>query len=203
MSARSLCGLTAVTLALIAGAPGLSRADVEIDFSGFADGTHVVSANGIVFSLHGGQNDAGLATIADGGLTNSTSGAYPTANILEFTFAGPVSNVSFVFDNFGSGVPGGFGESYYQAFGPGGVLLATGSLNGASGQTFNVAASGITDLQFNNNSGGTSSWLFGVVSIRFQPDVVATPEPSTLASAGVAGVMLVGGWVWRRGKAAA
>jgi hypothetical protein len=199
-------GLAAAIVGLVVGAAGQASAGISLDFTGYADGTAITSAQGVTFSLIGGQDSSGPPTTYDGGLTNSTHGGgaiYPTANILDFNFSSTVSDVSFVFNNVGFS-PGGRGASYYQAFDANGLLLQQGSLNGANDQTFALSATGIKDLQFNNGTGGTSSWWFKVDSLSANVDPVAAPEPSTLISGGIACLAGLGyGWRRRRAKAVA
>ena len=74
---------------------GLTRADViDIDFSEYAPHTALTEVDGVTFSLIGGPDSAGAPTISrysgsySGLLTNTRhAGSYPTANILQFSFA--------------------------------------------------------------------------------------------------------------------
>ncbi|MBV8123768.1 MAG: PEP-CTERM sorting domain-containing protein, partial [Paucibacter sp.] len=85
-------------------------------------------------------------------------------------FNAQVTNVSFQFDNYGSG-----SGSYVQAFN-GATLVETDSVDSLQGAWFSLTTtSAITELQFNNNTGGDSSWLFDVNSITAN-----VPEPSSL-----------------------
>lgn len=103
--------------------------------------------------------------------------------------------MSFVFDNVGYNK-----YSFYEAFGAGGVLLETGALGTDEGASVTLTASGITEIQFNNGEPATNSWWFKVDSIEFTPNgPVATPEPSTIVSAAIAGLMGIG-YTWRRRK---
>ncbi len=62
------------------------------------------------------------------------------------------------------------------AFGPGNVVLETDNIASLQSQTFTLSSSGISYIQFNNNTGGSDSWLFDVGFL--QANVSATPLPS-------------------------
>ncbi len=166
---------------------------INIDFSTFSPGSALNYASGISFSLLGSPDSAGDPSIATSGglLTNSRhGGAYPTANILQFTFDDIASNVSFIFQNAGTGTAGGRGDSFFEAFDITGSLLETGSLNGAAYSPFSLAATGIKTIQFNNHTSGASSWWFGVASISATTTAVPEPTPLILLSLGLAGIYL-------------
>jgi hypothetical protein len=141
----------------------------------------------VTFSLIGGPAGAPVIdTWGNNGLSNSTTGTYPTDEILNVQFSGAASNVSFTFDNYGSN-----NGSFYTAYDAAGDILATGSvqnLEGGPGSLTNIAASGITDLRFNNNTSGGSSWLFDIGSL--QANVSTVPEPGSLALMGIAALGL-------------
>jgi hypothetical protein len=168
-----------------------SAGPTVIDFSSFATGTALTSLDGITFSLQGGPDSSGPPLIGYGGappegLSNSTNPDYPTAGILNFAFSAPVSGVSFYFNDYGNY---GYG-SYYQAFSSSDTLLESGSLMGEDGSENNIlSASGIADIQFNNNAGG-NDWYFAVPSITFNASSTAVPEPISLSlfGAGLAGM---------------
>jgi hypothetical protein len=170
---------------------GLGSANATtIDFQSYVDGTAISSLGGITFSTYGGPGPGGtpvigLSSFAPGGLVNSTVTSsynnYPTSAILDFNFNAPASNVSFYFNNQGDN-----GGTFYSAYNAGGTLIETGLINtDQGGVSIVLSASGIKDLTFNNNTGGSSSWVFDVPSITFTPGS-AVPEPSTWA------MMLVG-----------
>lgn len=173
--------LVALSFSLTASA--VMAGPISIDFSDFAPGSILTETQGVSFSLEGGPIVGGDPTISSGGLlTNSaTGGGYPTANILQFTFDGTASDVSFVFHNAGTGYTGGRGDSFFEAFDTSGSLVDAGSLNGASYELFSVNGSDIKTLQFNNNTNGTESWWFGVSSLNATTVAVAVPEPGSLA----------------------
>ena len=132
-------------LALLLGVGPAHADSIFVDFSSYADGTPLSSVNGITLTLIGGPGPTGVPLTGFGGVTNSTTGAYPTTNILDFAFATPVSNLSFTFDNLGGGDPGQRGDSFFKAFDSNGILLETGSLNDASQTPFSLTSSGIRD----------------------------------------------------------
>ena len=188
--------LVMAALALLLGVGPAHADSIFVDFSSYADGTPIASVNGITLTLIGGPGPTGTPVTNYGGVTNSTTGSYPTTNVLDFTFASPVSNVSFTFDNLGDGFVGGRGDSFFQAFDSNGKLLESGSLNGASQTAFSLASSGIHDIKFDNHTGGEDSWIFAVNSIQ-ATSTVQTPEPSSLALLGL-GVAGAAGYRWRR-----
>jgi hypothetical protein len=162
---------------------------VHVDFSGLSAGTVVTARGGIAFDMFGGPVASNAPTVNwEGMLTNSaTAGAYPTASVLRATFDGVASGVSFSFYNAGWG-GSGRGASFYSAFDALGNLLETGSLAPAASSVtgFTLSSSGIRSLEFNNNSGGASSWWFGLTSIDATDVGAAVPEPGTMALVGLA-----------------
>jgi hypothetical protein len=156
---------------------------VNINFQSYPFLTPISSLDGVTFSTFGGPGPAGTPAISsadwgNNGLSNSLSGDYPTDQILQFTFDGLASNITFNFDNYGSS-SSGRGDSFVQAFDSGGNLLETDFIANLQSQSFTLSASGISYIQFNNNTGGTDSWLFDIGSLH--ATVSAVPEPSTWA----------------------
>jgi hypothetical protein len=129
-----------------------------IDFGSYPTGTALTSLDGATFSLIGGPDSSGPPLIGydddpPTGLSNSTNPDYPTANILNFSFSAPVSDVSFYFNNYGDN-----GTTYYQAFASHGHLLESGDLSTEQGTENNIlVATGIEDLQFNNGEPSSTS----------------------------------------------
>lgn len=190
-SALSFAAATALFAANIAHATV-----INVNFANFAQNTAVTTqVEGVTFSLIGGPYSNGApvtGAFGDFGLGNSTTSTYPTAEILDLKFTGLASGVSFSFNNYGSSTAGR-GATYYSAFGSNGALLETGTVG--SGGVFSLSSVGISDLQFNNNTGGYESWLFSLNSL--QATVTAVPEPETYAML-LAGLGLVGGIARRR-----
>jgi hypothetical protein len=155
-----------------------------IDFSGLANGTAVTNQYpGVVFSLQGGPDSSGPPTtnnFSGEALSNSTNPDYPTASILNVAFSGPVSGLSFTFNNYDNS--GGSAPTTFTAFNASDAVVSTGSLQFVNdfSQVNAVAGSGIVDLQFNNNNGG-NSWYFAVQELTYTSSVSAVPEPSTWA----------------------
>ncbi len=197
----------ASTLTLLTAVPVASA--TTIDFTALTSGTAVTNQfSGVVFSLMGGPDSSGAPTtgyawydgstssLANSDNTSTTPGGgsgYDTANILDIAFSSAVKDVSFTFNNYGSG-----NGSNYQAFGPGNSLISFGDLSSVNGFSLvTVGGSGIRDLQLSNGTGGNSDWIFGVGQLTYS----AVPEASTWAMmlAGFAGLGFVG---YRRNKAA-
>ena len=164
--------------ALMALGAGAAAHATSIDFDSYATGTALTSVGDVSFSLIGGSDNGQTPLIGYGsaeprGLSNSSVADYPTATVLDFSFASAVSGVSFYFNNYGDN-----GASFYQAFDGLGNLLESGALNSEDGFENNIlSASGIKDLQFNNGEGG-ANWYFAVNSINYSG---AVPEPTTWA----------------------
>jgi hypothetical protein len=181
--------ISAILASLLFAMSAAQATPVNIDFSGMAGGQVVTNQfDGVVFSLMGGPQNGDPTVNWSGELTNSIyAGDYPTAAILDAHFSGPASGIGFMFDPAGYS-DSGRGDTFYSAFGKNGDLLETGKLGtvtyGSTGY-FTVAASGVYDLQFNNGTGGSDSWWFGVQSL--QADVGSdVPEPASMALMGIA-----------------
>ena len=117
------------------------------------------------------------------GISNSTTGEYPTTEFLNLSFALPADVQSFTFNNYGDN-----GLSYYAAFNSTGTLLGTGNIAADQGETLiTVNIPNVSLLKFSNGvTSEDSSWEFAVNSISYTEATAATPEPSTWA-------MLLGG----------
>jgi hypothetical protein len=163
-----------------------AAAPVSINFANYASGTAMTNqVAGVSFSLMGGPHSDGAPVVGGFGgigLGNSTTTDYPTAAILNVKFDGVAHNVSFSFDNYGMSFSGG-GATFFSAFNTAGVLLETGRVGG--GGAFSLASSGIADLQFNNNTGGTQNWLFTLNSLNAEVNATDVPEPASLALFGL------------------
>lgn len=188
-----LSALVAVAL-YFAPAVQAQAADVDLDFTTSPALTPFSSLNGVEFSLSGGPGSNGTPVIGyyGGGLTNSDNGWYPTANILKLTFLdGLASNIAFSFDNEGTGFSGR-GASIVTAFDAMGNALETAFLGGNGDLAwYSLASSGIKYLEFNNGTGGTDSWGFGLNTLSASVTPV-TSVPGPEAGAGLAGLALAG-----------
>jgi hypothetical protein len=185
--------------ALLAGAAIAPAHAATVDFSSFAAGSTPVVA-GLTFSLTGGPSANGSPVVGYGyfdtvlSLNNSlvaglgTSG-YPTGSMLTIDFASAVSDVSFTFNNYGSGV-----GTFYTAYDAANAVVSTASIDAVNGfGLVNVAGAGIAKLVINNNTGGTSDWIYGVGQLSYG----AVPEPATWAMM-IGGFALVGASMRRR-----
>jgi hypothetical protein len=175
-------------IASVFAATAIAQAE-SIDFTTLAYGTPVTNQYpGVVFSLAGGGATTGSPVIGGWtgptwGLSNTNSGNYPTASILDIMFTSPVSDLSFTFENWGSG-----NGSFYTAY-DGTTVVDTLDISGVPAWGLvTVTGSGITELQLNNNTGG-GDWEFAVGGLSFTPDA-ATPEPGSflLLGTGIAGL---------------
>ena len=190
---KNLAVLFLVLVFLASGVVVASQASATvIDFSGLANGTAVTTQYpGVVFSLQGQPDSSGPPTTNNywgEGLANSSYPDYPTANILNIAFTAPVTGLSFTFTNYGTYAP-----TTYTAFNAASAVVSSGSLALVGQSVFegvNVAGSGITDLQLNNNM-GSSSWYFAVQQVTFTPSAVPLPGALLLFGPGLAGLAVV------------
>jgi hypothetical protein len=168
---------------------------IDVDFSTYAPGTKISNQiDGVTFAVLGGPGPSGAATIdrATNGLSNSTIDDYTTGSILDLKFTGLANLVNFTFNNYGS-ASSGPGATFYTAYDALGSVLETGNVGG--GGSFSLAATGIADLRFNNNTNGSENWIFALNSLK--ANVSPVPEPETYA---LMGLGLVGLFAARRKK---
>jgi hypothetical protein len=178
--------------ALLSTATMSYAAQVNIDFRGYTPGTALSVVDGVTFTVTGGPGPSGTPVIdnwGSNGLSNSTTGEYPTGAILDIAFGGNARDVRFNVDNYGGS------GSYYSAFDIFGNLLETGIFGSNGGGDFSLASTNIANLQLNNNTLGFSNWLFTLTTL--DADVTArstdVPEPATFAlfGLGLAGISVL------------
>ncbi len=175
--------LSKLIVAVLASTALYAQATV-INFTTMATGTQVTNQfSNVTFSLAGGVDSAGAATIGNGGLTNTRhNGSYPTARYLIADFDQLVTGLSFTFDN--AGFNGG--NSYY-IYGASHNLLASGLMSGAGSITYNLAAlTGIKEVKWDNGY-DSSNWWQKLDAISY---AAVVPEPASFAlfGLGLAGV---------------
>lgn len=140
----------------LSGGRPAAAATVTIDFSTLAAGTAVTNQYpGVIFSLMGEPDHSGPPKVnIEGYLVNSTNvtatGLFPTANILDISFASPVYFVSFIFYNGGDNLAIYNVGSTFTAYN-GGNTVASGPLDTTEGPPAVFISPGIDDLQINNN----------------------------------------------------
>ncbi|MEJ2791973.1 PEP-CTERM sorting domain-containing protein [Iodobacter sp. LRB] len=184
---------------LIAFSSSSFAAIIDVDFNTYAAGTLISDQiAGVTFSVLGGPGPSGAAAIdtlneSTKGLSNSTTGKYPTGSILDLKFTGLANLVNFTFNNYGDESTGR-GATFYTAYDALGSVLESGNVGG--GGSFSLAATGIADLRFNNNTNGTENWIFTLNTLK--ANVSPVPEPETYA---LMGLGLVGLFAARRRKA--
>ena len=173
-----------LTLPFLFAASSLNATIIDINFNDYGHSTAISDAQGVTFSLDGYPGDTGSATTSADTwsnisyLSNTSTGIYPTTERLIFDFDELVTDVSFGFQNWGTG------KSFYTAYGLDNVELEIGSLTGANGNVFTLVSSGISQLVFDNGYEGYRDWQFGVASLS--ATTVDIPEPALIALLGVA-----------------
>ncbi len=190
--------LLATTALVLVGAVGsvANAQAVNINFGSYSSGTTISSLDGFTFNTFGGPGPSGAPMTDGSGLTNSTTAAYPTGNILDVNFNGTVNNISFTFNNEGSS-PSGRGDTYVYAYNSTGGLLQALEIGpeSAEGGSFTLSASNVADLQFDNGSAGTDSWIFDLNTLSANGGA-PVPEPASMALLGFGA--LAGGLLRRK-----
>ena len=180
-----VCGLA------LAASTMVHAGTVNINFSALSYGTTDTSGPGVNFSL---SNPSGAPAIGyfsgpQTGLTNTTSGGYPTSEYLYLNFTAGVSDVSFTFNNWGDG--NGTNFTAYS----GSTVVDSGLLDEAPYDSsvgyglVDVTGSDITSIVFDNATGGSANWVYAVGDLSYTP---AVPEPGTLSLFGTGLVGLCG-----------
>ena len=183
------------TVAFASVIPGVASA-TTVFLNTLPTGTPVTNQfPGLTFTLAGPGSQYGTTPAAygyaggygyTGGISNSTSGHYPTANILDVGFTHPVDHLSIDFNNHGT--PSGYNGKYRgyttaKAFDSHGGYLGGASLFGPCGYGcvgFAIPGAGISHLILdNNNNHAGDSWIFELSKVSF--DASGAPEPSTWA----------------------
>ena len=162
--------LKAAVAGLVLSVSGIANAGL-IDFSDYSDGT-ITSIDDVTFSLEGGVDSSGSPYKIRDGLSNSSTGFYPTSQFLTFTFDNLVSDISFIFDNEGDN-----NLSFFYAYSLDDVLLDSFDISDFV-DSYSSTATGVSYIKFSNGS-PSSSWIFQVDEISYNASEV--PEPTTLA----------------------
>lgn len=178
---KKISSLLAGSFAALAMAQAQAAA-VNIDFTTFGPGVSISSLQDVSFAVQGVGTTGTPATDTwwGPGLTNSTTGAYPTGSILDIKFDGAASDIAFGFNNYGC-----CNGSFYTAIGSHGAVLGTGLIDSYQGSMVNLGYTGVEELQLSNN--GSAYWMFTLTSLS--ANVSAVPESSNalmmLAGAGL------------------
>ena len=164
-----------------------------IDFTTMANGP-ITTIGDATFSLAGDGVAGDPYNLTGRGLTNSTTGSYPTNTIMRVDFASLISSLVFDFNPQGlNGYPG----QGWAIFDGGISLIASGSYSSGSSASYDLSAySGISRIEFYNGiPAADRNWISDLERISY--DAISVPEPGTLA---LLGLGLAGMGMTRRKK---
>ena len=184
--------LGAMALSLLS--TGATQAQTTINFNSYAPGTPISSLDGVSFSLQGNPGPDGTPVIGigfTGGLANTTSGNYPTAEDLTFDFSTPSLVSSFSVNEYDYNP-----SASWTAYSSTHALLGTGALDGTNWTTYTPDVADVSSLTFDNGLGSFRSWEFVVGDITFTPSAAGVPDGAS--TIGLLGFALVGLGVVRR-----
>lgn len=178
--------IKSIVASLFLAAASLSAQATTIDFRDLPASTPVTDQyEDFTASLSGGN--ASGAPIIDsygGGLSNSPTNYYPTAQFLNIKFTSAVNQLSFVFQNHGFN-----GSNAWFSYDANNQLLETGALNThdlISATQFGT--SGISTVSFSNGyATGHGDWLqsLSVLNYNLAPIQADVPEPVSMMLVGL------------------
>lgn len=203
-------GLGVVVLSLMAGASGQARAELTLTFDNLGVGSNSIKDEADIFS-GGSWNYEGLNFTTEGYEyvtgNNAEAGAqdgtdvFAQAGLLSVSAVGGGPFTLYSFD---------IGLGWYNE-GPSTTTLTLNYEDGSSStsilslndsfQTVTLNAADVVSASFyypTNSSGDLYSGYLALDNITYEPDVTATPEPSTLVSAGIAGLVALGHFLGRK-----
>ena len=176
-------GMLTVSLGLLLGTPSATRADVVIDFEGYPGGTSITNQYaGVLFT------NAIVLQAPDYNYLN-----YPAHSGTNVVYSGDSSSMtaastSGTWSHVGLWYTSAITGLYLEAYDASNTLLASsfGGTNYGSNSSLDVSASGIAYVIIHDSGN-----FFTVDDFTYTATTTATPEPSTLAIAGLGGMALV------------